>query len=136
MTTIALLLSLLSLVISKAADFITTVRHVGREGESNPLARRFFHRLGFRRGLVAVAVIWLLIVGLTYGYAWLAGSPLMQWLTSVSGFLIAWAQWDSARFNRTGRASWFTRIALRQYQLWSQIWSKNSTKSQGERRKR
>jgi hypothetical protein len=48
MTHLFLLLSLLSLVISKAADFITTVRHVGQEGESNPLARKLFHRLRFR----------------------------------------------------------------------------------------
>ena len=117
-----LLLSLLSLVISKAADFITTVRHVGQEGESNPLAQRLFHRLGFRGGLIAVAMIWLLIVGFTYGYAWFAGSESMQWLTSATGFFIAWAQWDAARFNRTGSTSWFTRIALRLHHLWAKVW--------------
>jgi hypothetical protein len=121
MTHLFLLLSLLSLVISKAADFITTVRHVGQEGESNPLARKLFHRLGFRGGLVAVAMIWLLIVGLTYGYAWFAGSEFMQWLTSATGFFIAWAQWDAARFNRTGSTSWFTRIALRLHHLWAKV---------------
>jgi hypothetical protein len=122
MTTLVLLLSLLSLVISKVADFVTTIRHVGQEGESNPLARRLFHRLGFRGGLIAVAMIWLLIVGLTYGYAWFAEGPLTQWLTSVTGFFIAWAQWDAARFNRTGRCSWFTRLALRQYHLCAKVW--------------
>ena len=81
MTATVQILSLLSLVISKAADFITTVRHVGQEGESNPLARRLFHRLGFRGGLIAVVMIWLLIVGFTYGYVWFAGSQFMQWLT-------------------------------------------------------
>lgn len=105
MTTLVLLLSLLSLVISKVADFVTTIRHVGQEGESNPLARRLFHRLGFRGGLIAVAMIWLLIVGLTYGYAWFAEGPLTQSLTSATGFFIAWAQWDAARFNRTGCTS-------------------------------
>jgi hypothetical protein len=38
-------------------------------------------------------------------YAWFAGNQLMQWLTSATGFFIAWAQWDTARFNRTGCTS-------------------------------
>jgi hypothetical protein len=122
MTALVLILSLLSLVISKAADFITTVRHVGQEGESNPLARRLFHLLGFRGGLIAVAMIWLLIVGFTYGYAWFAGNQCMQWLTSATGFFIAWAQRDAARFNRTGSTSWFTRLALRLHHLWAKVW--------------
>ena len=122
MTAIVQILSLLSLVTSKAADFITTVRHVGQEGESNPLARRLFHRLGFRGGLIAVAMIWLLIVGFTYGYVWFAGSQFMQWLTSATGFFIAWAQCDAARYNRTGSTSWFTRLALRQHHLWAKVW--------------
>lgn len=122
MTTLILLLSLLFLVISKVADFITTVRHVGQDGESNPLARKLFHRLGFRGGLIAVAMIWLLIVVFTYGYAWFTGSPLTQWLTSATGFFIAWAQWDAARFNRTGSTSWFTRLALRLHHLWAKVW--------------
>ena len=134
MTALVLLLSLLTLVITKVADFVTTVRHVGLEGESNPLARRLFHRLGFRGGLVAVAMIWLLIVGLSYGYAWFAGSALMQWLTSATGFFIAGAQWDAARFNRTGSASWFTRLALRQHHRWAKVWS--TTIPQREHRKR
>lgn len=75
MTHLFPLLSLLSLVISKAADFITTVRHVWQEVESNPLARRLFHRQGFRGGLIVVAMIRLLIVGLTYEYAWFPKSP-------------------------------------------------------------
>jgi hypothetical protein len=127
MTALVLILSLLSLVISKAADFITTVRHVGQEGESNPLARRLFHRLGFRGGLIAVAMIWLLIVVFTYGYAWLAGSQFMQWLTSATGFFIACAQWDAARFNRTGSTSWFTRLALRLHRDWAKLWRPRRT---------
>ena len=112
MTTVALLLSLLALVLTKVADFVTTVRHVGHEGEVNPFARRCFECMGFKGGLWVVTLLWLAIVALTFGYAWLKGDPSTRWLTALAGFAIAWAQWDAARFNRMGRSSWFTRKAL------------------------
>lgn len=122
MSAIALFLSLIALVVTKVADFVTTVRHVGPERETNPFARRCFDRFGFKGGLVAVAMVWAAIVGATYGYAWLAGGPLTQWATAIMGFGIAWAQWDAARFNRTGRTSWFTRQALTFYHRWTRRW--------------
>jgi len=122
MASIALFLSLLALVITKVADFVTTVKQVGPEAEMNPLARRCFSRLGFKGGLWAVAVLWLVIVAITFGYAWLAGDLLTRWLTALTGFGIAWAQWDAARFNRTGKTSGLTRLMLRLYKVWRQRW--------------
>jgi hypothetical protein len=122
MTTAALLISLLALVLTKVADFVTTVKHVDTEAETNPLARRCFSLLGFKGGLWIVALLWLAIVVITFGYAWLVDDPLTRWLTALTGFGIAWAQWDAARFNRSGRASWFTRRALRFHQLCASFW--------------
>jgi hypothetical protein len=42
-----LLISLGLLLVTKLADLWTTVRHVGRHGESNPLARALFAKVGF-----------------------------------------------------------------------------------------
>ena len=122
MTTVALLVSLLALVLTKVADFVTTVRHVGETAETNPLAQRCFSLLGFKGGLWVVALLWLAIVAITYRYAWFSDEPLTQWLTAIFGYAIAWAQWDAARFNRMGRRSWFTRKALWFYGRWARFW--------------
>lgn len=122
MTETVLLLSLLALVLTKVADFVTTMKHVGPEAETNPLARRCFSRLGFKGGLWAVASLWLVIVAISFGCAWLAGDSLTRWLTALTGFGIAWAQWDAARFNRTGKTSGLTRVMLRIYNVWRQRW--------------
>jgi hypothetical protein len=114
--------SLIALVLTKAADFWTTLRHVSPHAECNPLARRLFHRFGFKGGLLAVAAIWAVIVTAAYGYAWWLGSWWEQWVTASMGFVIAWAQWDAARFNVTGHASWFTRKALALYRWWRSRW--------------
>lgn len=49
-----LLISLGLLLVTKLADFWNTIRHVGRHGESNPLARGVFEKFGFARGLAFV----------------------------------------------------------------------------------
>ena len=120
MTTAALLLSLLALVLTKVADFVTTVKHVGEEAETNPLARRCFSLLGFKGGLWIVALLWLAIVAITFGYALFMADPITCWLTALTGFGIAWAQWDAARFNRTGKSSRLTRMIFRLYNCWRQ----------------
>lgn len=118
----ALLFSLIALMLTKAADFWTTVRHVGPEAECNPLARKLFHQFGFIGGLVVVGLIWGIIVAAAYGYAWWLGSLLEQWITILAGLVIAWAQWDAARFNVTGHTSWFTRVAMARYRWWQSRW--------------
>ena len=115
-------LSLLALVVTKVADFVTTIRHVGPNAESNPLARLGFRQLGFRGGLVMVAVLWVLMVAVTYGTVIWFGGVAMRMATATTGFLVAWAQWDAARFNRTGRTTRFTRAVLRGYSAWRKLW--------------
>jgi hypothetical protein len=65
-----LLASLVLLVLTKLADLWTTLRHVGRDEESNPLARAFFRRAGFGGGLTLVMMLWTLIVAIVYTTAW------------------------------------------------------------------
>jgi hypothetical protein len=117
-----LFFSLTALVLTKAADFWTTLRHVGPEAECNPLAQKLVHQFGFKRGLVVVALIWAIIVAAAYGYAWWLGSSWERWITASTGFVIAWAQWDAARFNAAGNASWFTCRALALYRWWRSRW--------------
>lgn len=113
---VLLVLSLIALFVTKAADFVTTVRHVGPEAERNPLARRWFVRFGFRGGLLMVALVWLAIVTATYIPVWLWGGWLSRLGVAAMGFFTAWAQSDAARFNATGRSTWLTRTMLRWYE--------------------
>jgi hypothetical protein len=72
MSEILLLISLILLSASKLADLWTTVHHVGRYGEMNPLARFMFAKVGFACGLALVMVLWAVIVGMVYASAWSA----------------------------------------------------------------
>ena len=116
-----LLLASLGLLLgTKLADLWTTIRHIGRYGESNPLARRLFERLGFVGGLAVVMGLWAVIVGIVYASAWSAPGS-WQVATAVIGCVVAWVQGDVARFNATRRASRVTRIAGRVYGRWAEI---------------
>jgi len=115
-----LLISLGLLLVTKVADLWTTVHHVGRYGETNPLARFMFAKVGFAGGLALVMVLWAVIVGMVYASAWSA-PWWIQVVTAIAGTLVAWIQWDVARFNATRRSSRLTRIALRAYGKWAEI---------------
>ncbi len=112
-----LLISLLLLSVSKLADLWTTVRYVGKHGESNPFARGLFRRFGFAGGLAAVMLIWGLVVGAVYVSAWSAAAWI-QMVTAVCGTFVAWVQWDVARFNATRKSSRITLLAARVYGAW------------------
>lgn len=115
-----LIISLVLLLLTKLADLWTTVRHVGRHGESNPLARALFTKVGFTGGLAVVMGLWALIVGMVYVSAW--SSPgWVQIMTAIAGTAVAWVQWDVARFNSTHRSSRLTRFAMRAYGCWAEI---------------
>jgi hypothetical protein len=115
---IILLVSLGLLLLTKLADVWTTVHHVGRYGESNPLARGLFERCGFACGLAVVMLVWVVIVGIVYASAWTA--PVWwQVATAVVGSAVSWVQWDVARFNATRRPSRITRLAARAYGRWA-----------------
>lgn len=113
---LALALSLLCLILTKAVDVATTVRGLRREGasvgmEQNPLARRMFRRLGVTRGTALVLLLWALIAAACYVPAFFAPA-WYQAATAAGGGLVAWAQWDVARANHTGRHSAFTRLLM------------------------
>lgn len=117
-------LSLLALILTKLADIVTTWRGLkvhGVAGEQNPLARWAMVKFGAAGGIAFVMLLWGLVVALCYVPAWFA-PPWYQMATSIGGFLVAWAQWDVARMNATGRHSWFTRWALRSYHRWQDRW--------------
>lgn len=114
-----LLLSLIALVLTKAADFFTTVRYVGPSAELNPLARSLFARFGFRGGLAIVALIWTGIVAITYGAALWQASELYRWITAALGLLVSYLQWEAARFNAGGRAGRLTLRILAAYHAWA-----------------
>jgi hypothetical protein len=108
------------LVVTKLADLWTTIRHVGPEAESNPLARRWFKKFGFRGGLAMVMGVWLLIVGLVFVQAW--NAPLwLQVPTLIMSFFVAWVQWEVARFNAKGKPNHTIRAAMRIYQRWGNL---------------
>ena len=115
-----LIISLCLLLVTKMADLWTTVRHVGRHGESNPLARALFAKVGFLGGLAVVMGLWAVIVGVAYISAWF--SPIwIQVITAIVGTAVAWVQWDVARFNATRRSSRLTRLAMRAYGRWAEV---------------
>lgn len=117
---ILLLISLGLLLLTKLADVWTTIRHVGRHGESNPLARALFAKVGFTGGLAVVMGLWAVIVGMVYVSAW--SSPgWIQVITAIAGTIIAWVQWDVARFNATRRPSRITQLAARAYGKWADM---------------
>jgi cytochrome c biogenesis protein CcdA len=115
-----LLISLILLSASKLADLWTTVHHVGRYGETNPLARFLFAKVGFAGGLALVMFLWAVIVGMVYASAWSA-PRWIQVVTAIAGTLVAWVQWDVARFNATRRSSRLTRFATRAYGAWAKM---------------
>ena len=115
-----LLASLGLLLVTKLADLWTTIRHVGRHGETNPMARALFARVGFAGGLAVVMGLWAVIVGMVYVSAW-SSPEWIQVMTAITATVVARVQWDVARFNATQRSSRLTRIAMRAYGRWAQI---------------
>lgn len=58
------------LFVTKAADVVTTIRHVGKDGESNPLARAWFDYIGFGSGLLLVCVVFTFVAVGQYLLVW------------------------------------------------------------------
>lgn len=114
-----LFLSFVALIVTKVADFVTTIRHVGPHAELNPLARRLFLRFGFGGGLAIVGAIWLAIVVATYVVPFWQPDNVYRWLTSGAGFAVSLAQWGAARFNSGAEPGRITRRILRLYQQWA-----------------
>ena len=115
-------LSFLTLIATKAADVISTIRWVSPSTETNPWARRLFKRFGFPGGLMIVTAVFLLIVIGQYAAVWWYCSKWMKAGNAALGFIISFIQWDVARFNATGAHSRITLLAMRCYQSWNRWW--------------
>lgn len=115
--TFLLPLPLVALILTKVAAIVTTVRGIRRAGgsmawERNPLARWAMKRWGLGGGIAFVMLLWVLVVALCFIPAFFAPA-WYQLATALTGFVIAWAQWDVARMNATGRHSRCARLVLR-----------------------
>jgi hypothetical protein len=123
-----LIASLLALILTKAADVITTWGGLRRSGvhlERNPFARNVMRKIGLAKGLAAVLMAWVTITSLVYIPAWSAPA-WYQLAVSGLGFLIAWAQADVARSNATGSPSAFTRVLGRWYDFRRPGWRRDT----------
>ena len=114
--------SLCLLFITKAADVMTTIRHVGEHGESNPLARSWFARFGFTGGLVLVCALFTVLAVGQYLLVWWSCGFAGRLLNAIGGLAIALVQWDVARLNASGRHSRVTILTLRAYSTWARWW--------------
>ena len=100
-------------LLTKLADIVTTDRYVGIEGESNPVARRIFEALGLRRGMAAVYGFMVVVVAGTAFGIWASGSWLLAAPFSAACFAAGLAHLEVARYNKTHRHSWISRVFAR-----------------------
>ena len=75
-------------------------------------AKKIFENAGVekRYSIMDAHEVFGVVVAVCYGPAFFAPG-WYQWATAAGGFLVAWAQWDVARYNASRRHSWFTRLA-------------------------
>lgn len=100
------------LLLTKAADVVTTWRHVGVHDEANPFAAALFRRFGLAGGILIVVGLYLVLACGQYLLVWHLGGDLLLLANSLLGLFIAAIQWDVARFNTTRRPSWVTTWLL------------------------
>jgi hypothetical protein len=108
---------------SKLPDLWTTARHVGIEGEMNPIGRCLLRRLGLFPGLVVAGLVHTLAVGTFAVLCWASYGALGRGTFALLALAVAVAHIDVARFNATRRHSWFTRVVGRVYAEWRRRWS-------------
>lgn len=112
-------IGVVALLVTKALDVHSTLRHVGAHGETNPLAAAWFRRFGLVRGVWLVCAIYLaILLAQTWLVAWI-DVPTLTWATFVCCIAIAWVQWEVARTNRTGKYSRVTRTVLSLHSAWA-----------------
>lgn len=135
MTGLLLALTAMALLATKALDVVSTWQHVGVDGESNPIARRWFQRFGLARGLILASLVYGVILAIEIAWVWWLDRPWLTAGTVVIGLFVSWAQWDVARYNRNRRHSWFTRRVLAAYGAW-QRWLERPRRALQRRPKR
>ncbi len=108
-----LFITAVALLWTKALDVISTWRFIGVSGESNPIARWLFEKAGLAGGMSIVCAIYIFILSTQLGAVVWFNSPLLTFGTVLVGSLVAFIQYDVARFNRTRRHSAMTNFLLR-----------------------
>jgi len=101
-----------ALLWTKALDIISTWRFIGVHAESNPFARWLFEKAGLAGGMSIVCAIYILLLSTQLGAVVWFNSPWLTFGTVLVGFLVAFIQYDVARFNRTRRHSAVTNFLL------------------------
>jgi hypothetical protein len=102
-----------ALLWTKALDVISTWRFIGVRGESNPIARWLFEKAGLAGGIAIVCALYLLLLAAQLGAVVWINSPWLTYGTVLVGSLVAFIQYDVARFNRSRRHSAMTNFLLR-----------------------
>jgi hypothetical protein len=101
-----------ALLWTKALDVISTWRLIGAHGESNPIARWLFEKAGLAGGISIVCALYIVILSAQLGVVFWINSPGLTFGTVLIGFLVAFIQYDVARYNRTRRHSVMTNFLL------------------------
>lgn len=109
--TAACVLSIVALVVTKAADLWTTWRFVGVASETNPLGRALMARLGMKGALAVVGVVAALLIATSWAVALRLGPEAMGVLAAWST-VVAVVQGAVALTNATGRFNLVTRRVL------------------------
>ena len=107
-----LFITAVALLWTKALDVISTWRFIGVHGESNPIARWLFEKAGLAGGMSIVCAIYILILSTQLGAVVWFNLPWLTFGTVLVGFLVAFIQYDVARYNRTHRHSAMTNFLL------------------------
>ena len=101
-----------ALLWTKALDVISTWRFIGVHGESNPIARWLFEKAGLAGGISIVCALYIVILSAQLGVVVWFNLPWLTFGTVLVGFLVAFIQYDVARYNRTHRHSAMTNFLL------------------------
>lgn len=108
-----LFITAVALLWTKALDVISTWRFIGVHGESNPIARWLFEKAGLAGGMSIVCAIYILILSTQLGVVVWFNSRWITFGTVLVGSLVAFIQYDVARFNCTRHHSAMTNFLLR-----------------------
>jgi hypothetical protein len=110
---LAVMATIVLLLATKAMDVWSTLRRIGNAAdETNPLARKVMMGIGVKQGLLAVAVLALVIVQ-GAGIMAMRGGAALQAGYVLIGVPIAAVQFAVARCNLTGRDNFITRLVRR-----------------------
>ena len=86
------------------------------------MVRKWFARFGFTGGIVLVGALYTVLALGQYLLVWESCDSPGRLLNAACGLAIAYVQWDVARYNRSGRHSRVTSMALRAYFAWARRW--------------